>query len=171
MTLLGRRRAPDRPEDVKDREVSALFQRLYPQAFRTAVRLLGDAAAAEDCASEAFVRAYAHWDEIHDLPWRDAWVIKVTANLALSALGRKKLPFRPPLPVEAEDAVATRLAMVVALASLSRRQQEAIVLHYLAGLTEAEVSAVMGVAPSTVKTHLKRGMDVLRQDFGVLDDA
>jgi RNA polymerase sigma factor (sigma-70 family) len=153
-------------DSIKEREFTRLFQDLYQSAYRAAYRLLADPDGADDAASEAFARAYAHWDEIADLPWRDAWVMRVTVNLALNTLARKRLPLIPPRMVESEDATATRLAMVTALAALSRRQQEAIVLHYLAGLTEAEVSTVMGVAPSTVKTHLKRGLQVLRTDLG-----
>ena len=168
--MLTRRREQG-TDSVKEREFTLLFQGLYQDAYRAAYRLLADADAADDAASEAFARAYAHWDDIADLPWRNAWVMRVTINLSLNVLSRKRLPLLPPRMIESEDASATRLAMVAALSSLSRRQQEAIVLHYLAGLTEAEVSNVMGVAPSTVKTHLKRGLEVLRTDLRDGDDV
>lgn len=168
--MLTRRRggATDR---AKEQAFTLLFQELYQDAYRAAYRLLADPDAADDAASEAFARAYAHWDDIVDLPWRNAWVMRVTINLSLNVLSRKRLPLLPPRLIESEDASATRLAMVAALSSLSRRQQEAIVLHYLAGLTEEEVSAAMGVAPSTVKTHLKRGLEVLRTDLRDGDDV
>jgi len=149
----------------REAEFSELFRALYPQAYRVAFRLLGNAAEAEDAAAEAFARTFAAWDRVRGLPYRDAWVMKTTGNVALNVLARKPTPLAPARPVADEDATATRLALVCALASLSRRQQEAIVLHHLAGLSEAEVAAVLDVAPSTVKTHLKRGMELLRDDF------
>jgi RNA polymerase sigma-70 factor (ECF subfamily) len=149
----------------REAEFSELFRALYPQAYRVAFRLLGNAAEAEDAAAEAFARTFAAWDRVRGLPYRDAWVMKTTGNVALNVLARKPTPLAPAQPVADEDATATRLALVCALASLSRRQQEAIVLHHLAGLSEAEVAAVLDVAPSTVKTHLKRGMELLRDDF------
>ena len=158
----------------REAEFSELFRALYPQAYRVAFRLLGNAAAAEDAAAEAFARTFAAWDKVRELPHRDAWVMKTTGNVALNALARKPAPLAPARAVANEDATATRLALVSALACLSKRQQEAIVLHHLAGFSETEVAEALGVAPSTVKTHLKRGMELLRDDFdiqGVIDVA
>jgi RNA polymerase sigma-70 factor (ECF subfamily) len=148
-------------------EFSDLFRALYPQAYRVAYRLLGNPAAAEDAAAEAFARTFAAWDRVRDLPHRDAWVMKTTGHVALNVLARKPTPIAPAKAVADEDATATRLALVAALGGLSRRQQEAIVLHHLAGFTEAEVAEALGVAPSTVQTHLKRGMELLRDDFSM----
>ncbi|MGZ4132218.1 MAG: sigma factor-like helix-turn-helix DNA-binding protein [Actinomycetota bacterium] len=39
---------------------------------------------------------------------------------------------------------------------MPRRQQEAVVLHYLLDLPVAETAAAMGVDAGTVKTHLSR---------------
>ena len=138
-----------------------------------AYRLLGNPAAAEDAAAEAFARTFANWDRVRLLPHRDAWVIKTTGHVALNVLHRKPTPMVPTKAVADEDATATRLALVAALGGLSKRQQEAIVLHHLAGFTECEVAEALGVAPSTVKTHLKRGMELLRDDFapGTTDAA
>ena len=143
-------------------EFTAFFRELYPQAYRVAYRLLGDRAAAEDVASEAFARAFADWPRVRTLEDRTAWVLKVTGNLGLNVLARKPAPLAPADTVEEEDLVATRMALISALSALPRRQQEAIVLHHLAGLPELEVAAVLGVAPNTVKTHLKRGLQSLR---------
>ncbi len=143
-------------------EFTAVFRDLYPQAYRVALRLLGDRAAAEDAAAEALARAFADWPRVRDLEYRTAWVMKVTGNVALNVLARKPPPLAAPRTVEEEDLVATRMALISALSALPRRQQEAIVLHHLAGLPELEVAAVLGVAPNTVKTHLKRGMQSLR---------
>jgi RNA polymerase sigma-70 factor (ECF subfamily) len=151
----------------REAEFSELFRALYPQAYRVAFRLLGNPAAAEDAAAEAFARTFAAWDKVRELPHRDAWVMKTTGHVALNVLARKPTPLAPARAVADEDATATRLALVSALACLSRRQQEAIVLHHLAGFSELEVAEALGVAPSTVKTHLKRGMELLRDDFDI----
>jgi RNA polymerase sigma factor (sigma-70 family) len=156
--------------DAAEAEFTDVFRELYPQAYRVALRLLGDRAAAEDAAAEAFARTFADWDRVRGLPYRAAWIMKVTGNVALNVLARKPPVMAPARTVEEEDATATRMALISALASLPRRQQEAIVLHHLAGLPEAEVAAVLGVAPNTVKTHLKRGLHSLRGS-SVLDDS
>ena len=64
------------------------------------------------------------------------------------------------------DAVQ-RLDVVRALRRLSRRQQEVVVLHYLEGLSDEDVSEMLGVTVSTVKTHLGRALSALRRLDGV----
>jgi RNA polymerase sigma-70 factor, ECF subfamily len=151
-----------RDEAAEERFVAA-FPRLYPRARRVAYRVVGEVATAEDVAAEALARAYAHWERIEGLPWVDAWVLRVTANLALDVARRRRPLVDPPAPVESEDAIATRLAMVAALDRLPRRQREAVALYYLAGLSEEEVGRALGIAAGTVKSHLHRGLSALRR--------
>ena len=150
---------------VEQRFVAA-FGRLYPRALRVAYRVVGDVCTAEDVAAEALARAYAHWERIESLPWLDGWVLRVATNVALD-VARKRRPLAdPPRPVESEDAIATRLAMVAALSRLPRRQREAVALHYLAGLTDDEVARALGIAEGTVKSHVHRGLVALRRTLG-----
>jgi len=142
-----------------------LFRELYPSACRLAYRLIGNADAAEDVAMEALARAFARWDAIAALPYRDAWVMRVTTNIALSALRRRPLPAIEREAVAFEDAVTNRLLLAEALNALPRRQREAIVLRHLAGLSEREIAATLDIAPETVKTHLKRGIGGLRREL------
>jgi RNA polymerase sigma-70 factor (ECF subfamily) len=151
---------------VLEERFVAAFPRLYPRARRVAYRVLGDDAAAEDVAAEAMARAYAHWERVEALPWVDGWVLRVTANLAIDVARRRRVALEPPAPIETEDAVATRLAMVAALSHLPRRQREAISLYYLAGMAEAEVANVLGISPGTLKSHLHRGLVALRARLG-----
>jgi RNA polymerase sigma factor (sigma-70 family) len=69
--------------------------------------------------------------------------------------------------VHPEDAVAIRLGLVAALQRLPQRQREAVALHYLGGLTDAEVGRALGVSTGTVKTHIHRALGSLR---GLLAD-
>jgi RNA polymerase sigma-70 factor (ECF subfamily) len=150
---------------IEDRFVLA-FPRLFSKARRVAHRVVGDAATAEDVAAEALARAYAHWEHIESLPWMEAWVLRVTTNLALDVARRRRPVLDAPPSLDAEDAIATRLAMVAALARLPRRQREAIALYYLAGLSAEEVADVLGLSAGTVKSHLHRGLAALRRRLG-----
>jgi RNA polymerase sigma-70 factor (ECF subfamily) len=50
-----------------------------------------------------------------------------------------------------------------ALASLPRRQQETVVMHYIVDLPVTEVARALGIAEGTVKTHLFRARETLRE--------
>jgi len=128
--------------------------------------MVGDPAAAEDVAAEALTRAYVAWRRLRGAAWRDGWVLKTTANLALRARQRRSLDASPAVLGESADALLTRMELAGALRSLPRRQRETVVLHFLGDLTEAEVAATLDVSVGTVKTHIHRGMEALRQRLG-----
>lgn len=55
-----------------------------------------------------------------------------------------------------------RLDLQRALLRLTKRQPDAVVLRYIADLSEADVAALLGCSPGTVKSHLNRGTSRLR---------
>ena len=130
-------------------------------------RLLGDRAAAEDAAAEALARTYANWKRVSELPYRDAWVLRVATNCALDQLKKWRHALKvTPSPTADEDTHALRVALWAALRALPRRQREILVLRYIAGLTEEEVARLLGLSLGTVKTHVTRGRAALRRAFG-----
>ena len=151
-------------EAKRDEAFDAAFLVLFPRAFRLSYRLLGDRAAAEDAAAEAMARAFADWKRVRELPYRDAWVLRVASNVALDVLRKRKLPVVvPSVASENEDTHALRVALWAALRALPRRQREIVVLRYVAGLTENEVAQLLGLSLGTVKTHVTRGRAALRR--------
>jgi len=145
------------------------FDRLLPRAVALATGLLGDRSAAEDAAVEALARAYVEWDRVRTLTYRDAWVLRVTANVAYDQVrkaGRERR-IEPPAPATDEmDAATLRVTLVPALRKLSRRQREAVVLTHIVGLTNEEVALVLGCTAGTVKVHVHRGLARLRTELG-----
>ncbi len=55
-----------------------------------------------------------------------------------------------------------RLDLQRALLDLPKRQHDAVVLRYVADLSEADVASLLGCSPGTVKSHLNRGTARLR---------
>ena len=58
-----------------------------------------------------------------------------------------------------------------ALAALSPRQRQAVMLVEGYGLTHAEASQLLGCARSTVQNHVERGLRHLRTNLEVADNA
>ena len=71
-------------------------------------------------------------------------------------------------PGRSPESVATEVTVRDELARLPRRQREAVVLRYYAGMTDAEIADALGVSVGSVKTHLHRAMATLEQRMEAL---
>jgi RNA polymerase sigma-70 factor (sigma-E family) len=136
------------------------FRDLAALAYRVAYRIIGDRSTAEDIAQESLARAYVRWSRISD--YRQAWVARVAGNLAIDHLRRRRPPLPPSVDSDAEVLLIERLDLQRALVALPKRQRDAVVLRYVADLSEADVARLLGCAPGTVKSHLNRGTARLR---------
>jgi RNA polymerase sigma factor (sigma-70 family) len=63
---------------------------------------------------------------------------------------------------------AEHAAVMAALRRLPQRQREVLVLRYWSGLPEAEIAAVLGIRPGTVKSAASRALTALESTLGGL---
>lgn len=150
-----------------EEEFDVAFRGLFMSAYRVAYRVLGDISEAEDTAAEALARTLKAWRRVHDLPYREAWVARVAANVAIDKIRRGRVVLAPPEPVgDIAETTVLRMALNAALVALPRRQREVVALRYLAGFSEAEVAGSLGISLNSVKKHAQRGISALRTRLG-----
>lgn len=124
---------------------------------------LGDAADAEEVAAEAYLRAWQRWDRISTYDDPVAWVRRVAWNLATSrhrrtaAFRRIFLVHRPEDTRVNEALGPDHVALVAALRRLPERQRLAIVLHYIADYSVADIARDLLTTRGTVLSWLHRG--------------
>lgn len=149
-----------------ERSFDVFYASFAPRLVRHLYLATGDLERAQDCAQEAFLRAWRRWDTVGaETADPVAWVRTVAWRLAvndwrrsvahLRALARHGAP--PDTPSLSPDAVAVRTA----IARLPREQQVTLVLHHVAGLPVREVAQVLDVAEGTVKARLSRARAAL----------
>ncbi|MBK5229392.1 MAG: hypothetical protein JJE05_12920, partial [Actinobacteria bacterium] len=75
---------------LSDREerIGALFDHSYPPLKGLAYVMLGDAAAAEEVAQDAFVKAFSFWSRFKDVEHPEAYLRKIVINLCRSRIRR-----------------------------------------------------------------------------------
>ena len=140
-------------------------------AHQVAFRILGDREDARDLTQEALARAFARWSRVG--PYDEAWITRVTTNLALDLArsrararrrGGSRLASASPASSSLDPAavVAQRRELVAVLSRLPRRQRQVVALRFLADRPEAEVAAALGCSVGTVKQHASRGLAALR---------
>lgn len=151
-----------------------LVERYQEVAFRAAYLIVREAAAAEDVAQEAFIRAYRQLDRFHQgEPFRP-WLLRIVTNLALNevrARGRRRglvqragvfIRRSEPAP---DDEVASRdqsAALLEAIAELPEDDRVVLQLRYLLELPEREIAAAIRKPAGTVKSRLHRASKRLR---------
>jgi RNA polymerase sigma-70 factor (ECF subfamily) len=140
----------------------AFFSATFPRARATATRL-ARSALAEDLAIDALAKAYARWHAVRAMDHPEAWVMRVVTNAALDEIRRKKAML-PSFEIPDETTtLELREDVLGALRTLTRRQQEVVVLRYIVDLPKAEVARILGISPGSVKTHVHRALPRLRE--------
>jgi RNA polymerase sigma factor (sigma-70 family) len=69
----------------------------------------------------------------------------------------------------AERAASVRVDVGVALARLSPRQRESVVLRFFEDMTVPQIAQTLGTSPGTVKRHLSNAMELLRTSLAEMN--
>ena len=141
-----------------------------PGLVKLAAFIVGDRATGEDVVQDVFARVHQRWDLLADPADPLPYLRTAVVNGCRSAIKRRGRASRrddhdspsPPLsPEEALLLAEDRQQVLAALAGLSRRRREVLVLRFYAGLSEAEIAATLGISPGTVKSTAARGLGAL----------
>jgi RNA polymerase sigma-70 factor (ECF subfamily) len=149
--------------------VEALFRLHWPRAYRAALVVVGDAAAAEDIAQEAFLAAVRALDRFDRRRPFGPWLHRIVVNRAIDwsrarTLRREVGVDSVVQPADAERETGGRAAeLASALASLGAEQRAVIVLRYLLDYTPGEIAELLDLPRGTVNSRLRRGLDRLQE--------
>lgn len=155
-----------------------LVTRYQALAQRTAFVITRDAAAAEDAAQEAFVKAFRAIGRFRPGAPLRPWLLRIVANEALNrakAASRHRsvdLSVAEPRAADPEDspeaqALASERRSMLLRALNAMREDDRIVIayRYFFELSEAEMAESLGIARGTVKSRLSRAMARLREQL------
>lgn len=160
-----------------------LVQRWERPIYALAYRTIGREEDARDVVQEAFLRAFRALPGFKGQAKFSSWLYRITLNLCRDWMRRERRT--PELqapegvdvielaaeqgPVESVEDLVSRRDMgrrvARAMQALSEEQRTAIVLKEYEGLTFQEISDLLGVPLSTVKTRLYQGLHVLRREL------
>jgi RNA polymerase sigma-70 factor, ECF subfamily len=156
--------------------IEMLFDRYGRLAYSLALRILGDAGAAEETVQDAFMsiwrRSSTYRAERGSLR---TWVCSIVHNRAIDGLRGRSGRARQDLPIEAAspqqelsdtwDAVAAELErqdIRRLLDQLPAEQRQTIELAYYSGYSQTEISALLRVPLGTVKGRTRMALGKLR---------
>jgi RNA polymerase sigma-70 factor (ECF subfamily) len=146
-----------------------LFRAHWSRAYRAALLVVGDAAAAEDIAQESFLAAVRALDRFDRRRPFGPWLHRIVVNRAIDwararALRRELAGECLPEPAAPESGPVGRSGEIVAaLAELGTEQRAVIVLRYLLEYTPGEIAELLDLPRGTVNSRLRRGLDRLQE--------
>lgn len=157
-----------RAREGDGRAFDQLLDPLVEPAFRLALTMLGDRAAAEDAVQEAAFRAWRNLRQFREGGDLRPWFLTIVANQCRSL--RRSRWFRVLRVSEVrggqsefgEDAVLARSELNDALGRLPKRHLLPLVLRYHLDLPVAEVADILGCTPGAAKLRIHRALRALR---------
>jgi RNA polymerase sigma-70 factor (ECF subfamily) len=151
-------------------EFEKLVDEHQSMVFSLALRMTGDRGLAEEIAQDVFMELDRNLGKMQSADHVRFWLRRVTMNRSADALRRRRVRGID-LWVEMEDVhgvpaedrtspLSARLEQL--LATLPEPQRAALVLRYQEDLTPEEIAATLQTPLATVKSHLQRGLKLLR---------
>lgn len=158
------------------------FERLYRDSHQrilfTLLGVLRNREAAEDCAQEAFAKAFRSWARWKPDAPAEAWLHRIALNLAISYRRQQKIRevgevlrrLGRPATVGG-DADPASIDLLDALRALPREQAALVVLRHLHGYTNREIAHALRIPESTVASRLAAAKGRLRRVLAPADDG
>jgi RNA polymerase sigma-70 factor (ECF subfamily) len=156
--------------EIDEAAFAQIFDRYHCLVYGVALRLLGEARAAEDVVQDVF---FKFWTDPASFRGGHlgAWLSRVTRNRALDILRRAserpqfELPHDPPAEECVVDEVFARIdgaCVRRAVAALDPAYRELLLLAYFGGMTHVELARSAALPLGTVKTRLRTALRNLR---------
>jgi RNA polymerase sigma-70 factor (ECF subfamily) len=151
-------------------EFEPLVDEHQSMVFSLAMRMTGDRGLAEEIAQDVFLELDRHMNKIESPQHACFWLRRVTMSRSADALRRRRVrgvdlwveieEDHGVRPEERSSPLGARLEGL--LATLPEPQRAALVLRYQEDLSPEEIAATLDAPLATVKSHLQRGLKLLR---------
>lgn len=159
---------------VADDRIDRLYRDHAVGLIRMALLLVGDKATAEDVVQDAFLGLYRGQQRLRDpdkaLPYLRASVVNGCRSVHRGRLRARLVGVQHELPVWSAESAALhgedRRAVLGAVARLSRRQREVLVLRYYLNQADHEIAETLGVSRGTVSSTASRAVAALARQLG-----
>jgi RNA polymerase sigma-70 factor (ECF subfamily) len=163
----------DRIARHDERAFRQLVERHVDRAYGLALRILRNAADAEDVVQDTLVKVWSNRGTWQTGKARfSTWLYRVVTNRCIDLCRRPRtsdIDDAPEMADDATDAVSTihtgevNQLLERAMARLPGQQRIALILSYNDDLSNSEIAEIMETTVSAVESLLKRGRQQLRQ--------
>ena len=160
-----------------ERALRSAYDRWGGVVHAFCVRSLASRADAEEATAQVFVNAWRGRSGFDPSKGSlGGWLLgiarRVVADICSAAARERQVrealeQSRPEREEGSPDQLVDRLLVADAMAQLRPEQRRAVGLAFYDGLTHQQVASTMGLPLGTTKTHIRRGLAVLRRRLEV----
>ena len=151
-------------------EFTQLYEQHYAMVYRTALRITGNSADAEDVLQTVFLRVLNRGDRLNSPELRPAYFRRASANAAVDLLRRRVSraesqldDAEPAAAVESQPLLKERLRR--AIASLEHDDAVLFLLRYVEGLSNGELAEIFELERSSIAVRLHRIRQALQVEM------
>jgi RNA polymerase sigma factor (sigma-70 family) len=151
-------------------EFDRIFRAYHGLVFRTAYRITGNAADAEDVSQTVFLRLFRRKAEAEVLD-EESYLRRAAINAALDVIRSRQsdrtveLPDLPAEPAQ-DDPRELRQALGLALAQLKPQPAEIFALRFFEGFSNPQIARMLGISRVLVAVIVHRTRQQLRKQLG-----
>jgi len=154
------------------RAFEALYRLHIDKVYGICLRMTGNVSEAEDCAQDAFIRAWHKLDKFRSDSAFSTWLHRIAVNCVLGRM-RKSKREHDRIMVVAENARPTTTSgengelrdLSDAVDKLPRGARNVFILHAVYGYSHDETGEMLGIATGTSKAQLHRAKRLLVQQL------
>ena len=159
----------------KEERFRELFLAMHPKLIRYAIALMGDADEAKDTVSEVFGKA---WQKFDSLSYEaNAWLYTATRNGCLNRLKHLQVEQSHietiilATQADVDNGYWEHEALLQKAEAIARSLPEPtctiLQLCYWEKKTYREVAGQLGISPDTVKKHISKALQILREELDI----
>ena len=160
---------PELAEQSEVPDFAEIVREHQGMVFSLAYHFLHDRGLAEEAAQEVFLELHRNLGTIESRAHLVFWLRKVASRRSIDQIRRRSFwpKFRldeVPEPVAKTDESDPMLSRALArlVASLPEKPRMVMILRYQEDLGPAEIAQILDMPVATVKSHLQRSLDILR---------
>lgn len=151
-----------------ERELTAIYERHVDRIYRLCFAYLKNTTDTEDAVQNTFLKFLRFSPAFENSEHEKAWLIVTASNVCRDQLRhwwrrRDSLEDHRELPAPAQPEIDETLEAVL---SLPDKYKASVYLHYYEGYSSAEIAAMLKKPPSTIRTYLQKGRELLRKELG-----
>ncbi len=149
-----------------------LYNACAKGVYALAYSFVKNHAVAEDIMQDTFVRVWSSAADFNSVGSGKAWIYRIARNLSINAVTRNRADSLDALTekngdrladdTSAEDTAVNSHAIDRAIAALSSKEREVIILHSISGFTLYEIASLLSVPIGTIKWRHAQALKKLR---------